>query len=179
MMSFARLCAVVTAALFIVIAPTSIATIDVYEFENAQQEDDFRILVQELRCPKCQNQNIADSNAGLAKDIKDRAYKLLRDGKSKDYIIDYMVERYGDFITYRPPVTKNTWVLWFGPLILLVVVVLVLVLLKRTDPKPQGSAHITDEQKQRVDALLERYEQSGEKDIVENDVQSVGQKGEK
>mgnify|MGYP000402384289 FL=1 len=179
MMSFARLYAIATAILFFVVASVSIATIDVYEFENSQQEDDFRILVQELRCPKCQNQNIADSNAGLAKDIKDRAYKLLRDGKSRDYITNYMVERYGDFITYRPPVTKNTWVLWFGPLILLVVVVLVLVLRKRTDPKSQGSAHITDEQKQRVGALLERYKQTGEKDTVENEDQGVGQKGKK
>ena len=179
MMSFARLYAVATAILFFVVATVSIATIDVYEFKNAQQEDDFRILVQELRCPKCQNQNIADSNAGLAKDIKDRAYKLLRDGKSRDYITNYMVERYGDFITYRPPVTKHTWVLWFGPLILLVVVVLVLVLRKRTDPKPQGSAHLTDEQKQRVGALLERYKQTDEKDIVENEAQGVGQKGKK
>ena len=175
MMSFARLYAVVTAVLFLVMTTTSIATIDVYEFENAQQEEDFSVLVQELRCPKCQNQNIADSNAGLAKDIKDRAYKLLRDGKSKDYITDYMVDRYGDFITYRPPVTKNTWVLWFGPLILLIVVVLVLVLRKSADPKPQGSAHITDEQKQRVDALLKRYEQTDE----QNKVSSVDQKGKK
>ena len=92
------------------------------------EEEDFSILVQELRCPKCQNQNIADSNAGLAKDIKDRAYKLLREGKSRGYITHYMVERYGDFITYRPPITKNTWVLWFGPLVLLIVVVLVIVM---------------------------------------------------
>ena len=175
MISFARLYAVVTAALFLVMTTVCVATIDVYEFDNAQQEEDFSVLVQELRCPKCQNQNIADSNAGLAKDIKDRAYKLLRDGKSKDYITDYMVDRYGDFITYRPPVTKNTWVLWFGPLILLVVVVLVLVLRKSTDPKPQDSAHITDEQKQRVDALLRRYEQTGEK----NKVSSVDQKEKK
>lgn len=175
MISFARLYAVVIAVLFLVMTTVCVATIDVYEFDNAQQEEDFSVLVQELRCPKCQNQNIADSNAGLAKDIKDRAYKLLRDGKSKDYITDYMVDRYGDFITYRPPVTKNTWVLWFGPLILLVVVVLVLVLRKSTDPKPQDSAHITDEQKQRVDALLKRYEQTGE----QNKVSSVDQKEKK
>ena len=187
MMSFTRLYAVATAVLFLLMATASIATIDAYEFENAQQEEDFSVLVQELRCPKCQNQNIADSNAGLAKDIKDRAYKLLRDGKSKDYITNYMVERYGDFITYRPPVTKNTWVLWFGPLILLVVVVLVLVLRKSADSKPQGSAHITTEQKQRVDALLKRYEQADEQDPAENEgqdnspnkVSGVSQNGKK
>lgn len=179
MMPLARLYAAAIAVSFLMMATVSVATIDVYEFESAQQEDDFSILVQELRCPKCQNQNIADSNAGLAKDIKDRAYKLLRDGKSKEYIIDYMVERYGDFITYRPPVTKNTWVLWFGPLILLVFVVLVLVFRKSMDRKPQGSAHITDEQKQRVDALLKRYEQESDQDIIKNEGQSIGQKGKK
>ncbi|OUR87236.1 hypothetical protein A9Q81_26375 [Gammaproteobacteria bacterium 42_54_T18] len=175
MIPFARLCAAAIAALFLMVTTVSVATIDVYEFENAQQEEDFSVLVQELRCPKCQNQNIADSNAGLAKDIKDRAYKLLRDGKSKEYIIDYMVERYGDFITYRPPVTKNTWVLWFGPFILLIFVVLVLVLRKSTDRKSQGTAHITDEQKQRVDALLKRYDQTGEQYGVENE----GEEGKK
>lgn len=143
------------------------ATIDVYEFTNTQQEDDFRILVQELRCPKCQNQNIADSNAGLAKDIKDRAYKLLREGKSRDEITDYMVERYGDFITYRPPVTKNTWVLWFGPFVLLAVVVVALVLRKRAalkigqkpsqDAQPTQTNVTTENQKQRVAALLQQY----------------------
>ena len=183
MMPFARFYAVATAALLLIMSTVSIATIDVYEFENAQQEADFSVLVQELRCPKCQNQNIADSNAGLAKDIKDRAYKLLLDGKSKEYITDYMVERYGDFITYRPPVTKNTWVLWFGPFILLIVVVLVLVLRKSTGAKPQSSAHITDEQKHRVDVLLKRYEQKGEQGSVENEdqnkAQSDGQKGKR
>lgn len=141
------------------VASIGFATIEVYEFDSAQQEEDFGILVQELRCPKCQNQNIADSNAGLAKDIKDRAYKLLLEGKSKREITNYMVERYGDFITYRPPVTKNTWLLWFGPFVLLVMVVTVLILKKRSDPQPEESAHITDAQKQRVDALLKQYDQ--------------------
>jgi len=175
----ARLYIVATAVLFLLMSTVSVATIDVYEFDNVQQEEDFSILVQELRCPKCQNQNIADSNAGLAKDIKDRAYKLLREGKSRGYITHYMVERYGDFITYRPPITKNTWVLWFGPLVLLIVVVLVLVLRKSTDPKPQNSAHITEEQKMRVDALLTRYEQTEDQGVVGNEIPGVGQKGKK
>jgi len=106
-------------AVLLPMSVTGYAAIDVYEFDDPQQTEEFHVLMQELRCPKCQNQNIADSNAGLAKDIKDRAYKLLREGRSKEDITAYMVERYGDFITYRPPVTKNTWVLWFGPFVLL------------------------------------------------------------
>lgn len=158
---------IVVGAVLSMIVVVSHATIDVYEFNNTRQEEDFRILVQELRCPKCQNQNIADSNAGLAKDIKDRAYKLLREGKSRDEITDYMVERYGEFITYRPPVTKSTWILWFGPFVLLALVVVVLVVRKRasvkTDQKAEQEKGVTQEnvttnnQKQRVDALLQQY----------------------
>lgn len=142
---------------------TVYATIDTYEFNNAQQEKDFKILIQELRCPKCQNQNIADSNAGLAKDIKDRAYKLLLEGKSKDYITTYMVDRYGDFITYRPPITKYTWVLWFGPFVLLIGIVLILVVRKKNSGKQDTLPNVTDAQKQRVDALLKKYAQDDEK----------------
>lgn len=93
------------------------ATIDAYQFQNKDQEAQFRTLIAELRCPKCQNQNIADSNAGLAKDIKDRSYKLILEGQSNSEISAYMVERYGDFITYRPPLKVSTALLWFGPFI--------------------------------------------------------------
>ena len=111
------------------------ATIDAYEFDSLEDEHRFRVLVEELRCPKCQNQNIADSNAGLAKDIKDRAHKLVLEGKSNKEITDYMVERYGDFITYRPPVTPITWFLWFGPFVLALMTAAIL-LLRKLKSKP-------------------------------------------
>lgn len=142
---------------------TSYASIDVYEFETEQQEREFSILEQELRCPKCQNQNIADSNAGLAKDIKDRAYKLLKEGKSREEITEYMVERYGDFITYRPPVTRSTWVLWFGPFVLLVVVLAILMALFRRRKGAGNTAEktgiVSDAERSRAEALLQQYGQ--------------------
>ncbi|PCJ34340.1 MAG: hypothetical protein COA99_14715 [Moraxellaceae bacterium] len=146
-------------AVLLPLSVTAYAAIDVYEFDDPQQTEDFHVLMQELRCPKCQNQNIADSNAGLAKDIKDRAYKLLREGRSKEDITAYMVERYGDFITYRPPVTKNTWVLWFGPFVLLLMVVVTLVVRKRASVKLSSQHDVTTDQKQRVEALLKQYGQ--------------------
>lgn len=103
------------------------AAIDVYEFESPEQEQRYRLLIEELRCPKCQNQNLAGSDAGVATDLKNRAYELMQEGKSDDEIRAYLIERYGDFITYKPPLRAGTLVLWVGPFVLMVLVGLVLV----------------------------------------------------
>ena len=78
-------------------------------------------LTEELRCLVCQNQSLADSHAELAVDLKNQIREKLRQGMSEREIIDYMVERYGDFVLYRPPVKTTTWLLWFGPLLLLAI----------------------------------------------------------
>ena len=83
------------------------ATIDVYTFDSDAQEQTFRELTKELRCPKCQNQDIADSNAGLAKDLRDKTYQMVREGKEKQEVVDYMVARYGNFILYDPPLDPD------------------------------------------------------------------------
>lgn len=128
------------------------AAIDVYEFHDAAEEQRFRDLLGELRCPKCQNQSLADSNAGIAKDLKDRTYLLLKEGRSNGEIKTYLIERYGDFITYRPPLRASTLVLWLGPLLLLLLVVVVLVW--RVRRSPVEVAPISAEERQRLDALL-------------------------
>jgi cytochrome c-type biogenesis protein CcmH len=88
-------------------------------FENQEQQERFNQLTQELRCTVCQNQNLADSDAPLAHDLRDEVYKMLLTGKSNDEIKQFMVQRYGDFVLYRPPVQSNTYLLWIGPLVLL------------------------------------------------------------
>jgi cytochrome c-type biogenesis protein CcmH len=97
------------------LASAALAAIDAYQFADPAQEQQFRELTAELRCPKCQNQNIADSNAPLAQDLRQRVYEMTRQGRAKQDIVDFMVARYGDFVTYRPPMRPLTWVLWFGP----------------------------------------------------------------
>ena len=135
------------------------ATIDAYEFKTPDDEQRFRVLVEELRCPKCQNQNIADSNAGLAKDIKDRVHRLINEGKDNGEITDYMVERYGDFITYRPPVRPVTWFLWFGPFVLALLAAFIIFMIKLRQKSP-SIIQVTPEQEAKVQELLKKLDQS-------------------
>jgi len=88
-------------------------------FENQQQQDRFDQLTKELRCLVCQNQNLADSDAPLAHDLRREVHAMLQTGQSDEQIKQFMVERYGDFVLYRPPVQTNTYLLWVAPLILL------------------------------------------------------------
>lgn len=103
------------------ISITSFAAIDVYDFDSVQQEAQYRGLIEELRCPKCQNQNLAGSDAPIAQDLKQKTYDLVKDGRSDGEIRAYMQERYGDFISYKPPVRPSTWILWFFPPLLLII----------------------------------------------------------
>lgn len=113
----------VTVMLTFVFSVNAYAAIDVYEFDSVQQEAQYRGLIEELRCPKCQNQNLAGSDAPIAQDLKQKTYDLVRDNRSDGEIRDYMQERYGDFISYKPPVRPSTWILWFFPPLLLVVLI--------------------------------------------------------
>lgn len=94
---------------------------DRYQFDNNKQAILFEELTKELRCPKCQNQNIADSDAVVAKDLRDKALVLVKEGKSKDEVIDYMIDRFGYFVHYDPPVTPATLVLWVLPVLIVIV----------------------------------------------------------
>ena len=145
---------ILTGLLFSLFSVSSYAAIDVYEFKTPVEEQRFQALMGELRCPKCQNQNLAGSDAEIAKDLKRRTYQLMEEGKSDNEIRDYMIERYGDFITYKPPVRGSTYLLWFGPFALLMVVVIALVLMRRRQVAPAPS--LTAEESARLTELLKR-----------------------
>jgi len=93
------------------------APIETFQFDSPEKEKVFHKLSEELRCLVCQNQNIAESNADLAKDLRLEIYTMLNHGKSEEEIVDFMVQRYGDYVLYRPPFKPMTWLLWFGPAI--------------------------------------------------------------
>ena len=136
------------------------AAIDVYEFESTEQEKAFRELTTTLRCPKCQNNNIADSNAELAKDMRQKTYDLLSEGRSKQDVIDYMIARYGNFVTYDPPMTLATMILWAGPLLFVLIGFTVLVMRSRkTGEAQQAKAELDADEEQRLKSLLDEMDE--------------------
>jgi cytochrome c-type biogenesis protein CcmH len=103
------------------------SAIETYQFEDAEKEMLYRKLVKELRCTVCQNQDIGDSNAELAQDLRRKTYKMVTEGKDEQYILDYMSQRYGDFVLYSPRMKASTLLLWVGPFIILLAAIIFLV----------------------------------------------------
>ena len=135
----------------------ALAAIDTYEFKDEGERQRFRQLTEELRCPKCQNQNIADSNAPIAMDLRREIYRMLDDGRSDKEIVDFLVMRYGDFVMYKPPLDSRTWLLWYGPFGLLglgAIVLCVLVLRRRKVEKAPAQVALSKAERERLDALL-------------------------
>ena len=133
-------------ALFVSISAT--ASIDALNFASPEQEKDYHQLTQELRCPQCQNNNIADSNATIAVDMRGKVFELLQEGKKRSEVVDYMIQRYGNFVTYDPPMTTSTIVLWIAP---------ILFVFKRKSKSPSAvnsDAILDDEENARLSALL-------------------------
>jgi cytochrome c-type biogenesis protein CcmH len=145
------------------------AAIDTYEFVDDAARERFQHLTAELRCPKCQNQNLADSNSPIAEDLRREVYRMVEAGDTDETIVDFMVARYGEFVLYRPRLTGYTWVLWYGPFVLLglgVIVVLMLGRRKKANKEMLNSAssspdeNDSTEHKARMNALL-KTESSG------------------
>ena len=138
------------------------AAIDTYEFKDEGERARFRTLTEELRCPKCQNQNIADSNAPIATDLRREIFRMLEEGQSNAQIVDFLVLRYGDFVLHKPPVNARTYLLWYGPFALLGLGALglgVLVLRRRKGAKNSVQAALSVNERERLSALLQQNSQ--------------------
>ena len=131
------------------------AAIEAYEFDSAEMEADYNRLINELRCLVCQNQNLAGSDAELAQDLRRETHAMLKEGKTADEVVDFMVQRYGDFVLYRPQFKTSTYLLWIGPFILLVVVLVVLWRRLRT---PAPATEVDADALERARRLLEDNE---------------------
>ncbi len=129
------------------------ASIYAFDFDDPQKEARFKRLSEELRCLVCQNQTLADSNAGLAMDLRKELYKQIQSNASDEEIKNFMVSRYGDFVLYNPPVKTSTYLLWFGPFILVVIGLIILLRMVRNIGK-QTTQTLSAEDHQRVQQLL-------------------------
>ena len=129
------------------------ARVAAYEFDTPDQEAAYKEMVNELRCLVCQNQNIADSNAELAQDLKRKTYEMVMQGKDKNEIAVFMVQRYGDFVLYRPPVSNTTLLLWSGPFIIFVIGIIVLIRVIKSKQRDQSN-QLTAEEKAKAEDML-------------------------
>lgn len=132
------------------------AAVDLYPFDTDAQRQRYLLLVDELRCPKCQNQNLAGSNSAIAQDLRAELYRLLSEGKSDREIKAFMVARYGDYVLYQPPLRDSTLLLWGLPLLLLVIGALVLVgVVRHRRRQPVVAADLSAGDRSRLARLLD------------------------
>ncbi len=117
-------------------------SIEVKDFENSSQESRYLDLIDNIRCPVCQGQSIGGSNSGLAKDLREQVRKMILNDKSDNDIHLFMIERYGDFVIFKPPINLKTYLLWFTPLIFLVLcfIYLIRIISKKRDFSPKSSS---------------------------------------
>ncbi len=127
--------------------------IEVRDFENAEQEERFNSLSAQLRCPMCLNAPLSQSDAPIAADLRAEIYQQIMNGCSNEEIITFMTQRYGDFINYRPPLNPGTYLLWFGPLVLLLAGFFVVWRMGKNS-QLQKTVELTAEEKQKLDTLL-------------------------
>lgn len=143
------------ALLFVFLLPLAHAGEAVPTADDPVLEKRVMALSEKLRCLVCQNQTIADSHAELAVDLRNQVREKLRQGQSEQQVLDYMVERYGDFVLFLPQVKSTTWLLWFGPFVLLALgIVMLMFKLKQRGKLIQQKPALTDEEHARAAALL-------------------------
>jgi cytochrome c-type biogenesis protein CcmH len=148
---------IITALLMLFYVNSSTASpVETFEFTDEVTKIRFQALSKELRCPKCQNQNLADSNSPIAADLRNELYSLLQQGKADSEIVDFMVNRYGEFVLYRPRVSELTYILWFGPLVLILFGVVIVIVIVRRKPVDKKDLTLNVEQQDKLKRFLNK-----------------------
>lgn len=140
----------------ILLAPHQVmAAIDVYEFSDEDDRRRYQKFLEELRCPKCKNNNLAGTNSEIAEDLRRELHKMVIEGKTDEEIIDFMVSRYGDFVLYRPRLQANTIALWAGPVVFLLTgVVAIGWIVVRRRRLASAKAELSEEEQKQLAAIL-------------------------
>lgn len=144
----------------LVVSLPALAVVDAYEFDNDQDRKRYHKFIDELRCPKCQNQNLSGSNSPIATDLRKQLYRLINEQAEDEAIVDYMVSRYGDFVLYDPPFNAKTMVLWLGPVVLLLLGLLTAlgVIFRASKSKPGDHADVDPQKLHEIQKLLDEEE---------------------
>ena len=132
------------------------AVVDTYEFNSEVEQRRYQALIDELRCPKCQNQNLAGSDAPIAEDLRGEVHRLIRSGSSDQEILQHMLDRYGDFVLYRPRFTLETLALWLGPLVLVLIGLGIWWRLSRADGAKAVAPSLSEDEQKILDKVLEQ-----------------------
>jgi cytochrome c-type biogenesis protein CcmH len=129
-------------------------TLEEFTFDSPAQEEEFRELIAKLRCLVCQNESRAGSQAELAQDLRNEVYRMMRAGQGKDEILEFLVDRYGDFVLYEPPLKPSTYLLWFGPFVIIGIAAFFMIR-AITSRKPAAvDEEISDAERARLQDLL-------------------------
>ncbi len=135
---------------------TALAAVDTFEFATPEQQQRFRRMSDEFRCPMCQNTNLTGSNGGVAEDLRREIYLMIIDGKTDDEIEQFMFERYGDFVFYRPRLTIETILLWFGPLLFFIMGAwIVMGIVRRAKASSSEPVELNEVEQERLRNLLD------------------------
>ena len=135
--------------------PRAHAQVDTFEFQNVEQQQRFRQLSDELRCPMCQNTNLTGSSGGVAEDLRREIHRMILEGMTNSEIEQFMFERYGDFIFYKPRLRMETFFLWFGPLIFLLIGgAAAIAISRKASLTGQKNSELDDAQREKLQALL-------------------------
>jgi len=135
-------------------------SIGTLEFETDAQRLQFQVLTEELRCPKCQNQNIADSNAPIAKDLRNEVHRMILEGNNEEQVVNFMVERYGNFVVYRPKFDTSTYLLWLGPALISVLglIIVVMTARKKRASNSENEIELSKDEKNQLNNILSEDE---------------------
>ena len=140
---------------FTTAVPIVHAQVDTFEFQSAEQQQRFRQLSDELRCPMCQNTNLTGSSGGVAEDLRREIHRMILEGMTNPEIEQFMFERYGDFIFYKPRLRMETLFLWFGPLIFLLIGgAAAIAISRKASQTGQKNPELDDAQREKLQALL-------------------------
>jgi len=144
--------------LLLSMATAAMATpVDTYEFKSPENQKRGLSLAHELRCPQCQNQNLIDSNSPVARDLRLEVYKMVDEGKGDDEIIEFMTSRYGEFVLYKPKMETKTYILWLGPVgLLLLGLIIGFIFIRKQRIGGATEPEISAEDQKALDALLKR-----------------------